>query len=121
LTKSFGLFPQREIGWHEIGEEFTRWTLLWTPWFTIYLHRLVALKMHPQCHDHPWGFIAVLLKGGYWEFHDGLWEWKRPGSVLIRPAEWSHNVVTDENMGVSWSMIITGPKRREWGFQACHD
>lgn len=111
------IFPYKDIGWEEIGEEFTRYTLLWTPWFTIYLHRLVALVAHPQCHDHPWWFVALLLKGGYNEFHDGVWTWRRPGSVLFRPAAFSHNVVTK---GVSWSVIVTGKKKREWGFQDCH-
>lgn len=115
------LFPRRELGWKEINEEFTRWTLLWTPWFTIYLHRLKALKQHPECHDHPWGFVAILLWGGYWEFYDGVWTWKRPGSVLVRPAQWSHNVVTDRTAPVSWSVIITGRKYRKWGFQDCHE
>lgn len=110
------LFPRRDIGWEEIGEEFTRWTLLWTPWFIIYLHRLKALTPHPQCHDHPWSFIAVLLKGGYSEYHNGVWTWRRAGSVLFRPAMFSHNVVT---RGVSWSVIVTGPKYREWNLHSC--
>lgn len=107
------IFPYRDIGWTDIGEEFTRFTLLATPRFTVYLHRLRAFLPHPQCHDHPWSFIAVLLKGGYREFHDGVWTEHKPGTVLFRPAEFSHNVVTT---GVSWSLIVTGPKRRAWGF-----
>ncbi len=109
--------PHRELGWAEIGEEFTRYTLFRSPWFIVYLHRLKAQTAHPECHDHPWSFVAFLLWGGYSEFHDGVWVWRRPGSVLWRPAEWSHNVVTRD---VSWSVIVTGRKKREWGFQGCH-
>ena len=105
------LFPHKDIGWTDIGEDFTRFTLLRTRWCIIYLHRLDAPNPHPQCHDHPWSFVSVLLKGGYSEYAHGTWTWRRPGSILYRPAEWSHNVVTK---GVSWSLVITGPKRRPW-------
>lgn len=106
--------PFKEIGWWDIGEEFTRFQLVKTPWFNIYLHRLKALTYHTHCHDHPWTFLAILLRGGYWEYHVDKATWRRPGSVLYRPAEFRHNVITK---GVSWSLIITGPRRREWGFR----
>lgn len=110
------LLPHKDIGWAEIGEEFTRFTLAKTRWGNVYLHRLKALQQHPDCHDHPWTFWAVLLKGGYWELHEGVWAWRRPGSVLYRPATYTHNVVTE---GVSWSVIFTTPKLRDWGFKTC--
>lgn len=110
------VLPHDEIGWKDIGEEFTRFTLLKTPWFRVYLHRLKALTQHPECHDHPWAFVTFLLWGGYWEYHAPDWTWRRPGSVLYRPAEWTHNVVTD---GVSWSLVVTGAKKRRWSFKSC--
>lgn len=112
------ILPYKDIGWAEIGEEFTRFQLIKTPWFNIYLHRLLALTAHGKCHDHPWSFISVLLRGGYYEFSGDVWVWQKPGSVLYRPAEWRHNVVTTD---VAWSLIITGPRRRDWGFrETCH-
>lgn len=110
------VLPYKDIGWPEIGEEFTRFQLCKTRWFNVYLHRLYCPNTHPNCHDHPWSFVAVLLWGGYWEFHDGHWHRHRPGNVLYRPAEFSHNVVTE---GVSWSVIFTTAKQREWSFKEC--
>lgn len=110
------LFPFKELGWTDIGEEFTRFTLFSSPWFKVYLHRLKALVEPPECHDHPWSFITFILKGGYNEYHDGKWIWRGPGSILYRPAEFSHNVVTK---GVAWSIVIVGNKKRNWGFQTC--
>lgn len=110
------VFPYRILGRPEIEEEFTRFTLLWTPWGAIYLHRLKALIEPPECHDRPWGFVTIIFKGGYWEYAYDFWEWRGPGSILFRPAIWRHNVVTE---GVSWSIIITGRKFREWGFKSC--
>ncbi len=112
------LLPYRDIGWTEIGEEFTRFTFFTCRWLTIYIHRLYAPNPHPDCHDHPWSFVTFILKGGYWETTNGQdWCWRRPGSILYRPAEFSHNVVTRD---VAWSVVITGPKKREWGFNVCH-
>lgn len=111
------LLPHKDIGWTEIGEEFTRYSLLKTRWFAIYLHRLYCPNPHPNCHDHPWHFVAILLRGGYWEkIGDGPFVFRRPGSVLWRPALTSHNVLT---YGVSWSIIICGSKHRDWGFHSC--
>lgn len=109
---------RRDIGWAEIGEEFTRWTLLWTPWFAVYLHRVWAPKVAPKCHNHPWSFVTFILWGGYWEWNRSTdWVWRKPGSVLRRHATWSHNVVTLERP--SWSLVIVGPKLYGWSQHEC--
>jgi hypothetical protein len=107
----------RELGWEEIGEKFTRFTLLKTPWFRVYLHQLNAPGWHPDCHDHPWAFVTLLLWRGYLE-RIGNTDFRRyPGQILYRPAEFSHNVITP--YGTSWSLVITGPTVRKWGFKSC--
>lgn len=116
ILKVLSYLPHKEIGWRDIGEEFTRYTLFKTPWLKVYLHRLKAETAHEQCHDHPWSFITLLLKRGYTEFHSGVWTRHYPGEILFRPATWKHNVVTE---GVSWSIIIAGSRTREWGFVSC--
>ena len=105
-----------EIGWRDIGEEFRRYCLFESRRFNVFLHRVYAPQWHPQCHDHPWSFLAVILWGGYMEQLGGNFYWRRPGSFLWRAAECKHNVA---NSRVSWSLIITGPKRRKWGHHDC--
>ena len=113
------LLPYREIGWKGIGEVFYRFTLMKTPWFNLYLHRLWAPNPHPQCHDHPWWFYTLILKGGYLETQEGVvWTWRSPGTILYRPAEFKHNVVTLKTP--VWSLVLTGPREREWGFLDCN-
>lgn len=107
----------KEIGWEEIGEKFTRFVLWKGRWFNIYLHKLDARRWHPHCHDHPWGFIAVLVRRGYLEQVGDKFYKRRVGSVLFRPATFTHNVITP--FGTSWSVIFTTPKSREWGFKPC--
>lgn len=113
LTK---ILPYKEIGWHDIGETFYRFQLLKTRWFNIYLHWLDAPNEHPQCHDHPWDFWAIILKGGYYEFNNGVWTFRKPGSFLYRPATFAHNVVTPKP---NWSIIFTSAKKREWSMISC--
>lgn len=109
--------PHKEIGWREIGETFTRYAVLRTRWFNIYLHQLHAPNWHPECHDHPWGFVAILLRRGYLEQVGEKTYRRRSGSVLFRPATFLHNVITP--YGTSWSLIFTTSKHRDWGFKPC--
>lgn len=123
--------PFKEIGWQDIGEVFYRYQLLKTRWFNLYLHQLDAPAWHPVgCHDHPWWFITVLLKGGYLEkqsktfFRDAginmnvvTLKRRYPGMILYRGAKHAHDVITP--YGRSWSLVLTGPKSRDWGFLSC--
>jgi hypothetical protein len=120
-------FPFKEIGWKDIGEVFYRYQLAKTRWFNIYLHVLDAPEWHPVgCHDHPWAFLTVLLSGGYLERQairvytktvGSKLNRRWPGMVLYRSAEHAHDVITP--YGTSWSLVITGPKKRDWGFKSC--
>ncbi len=110
------VLPHKEIGWKEIGETFTRFTLLKTPWFNLYLHRLDAPKPHELGHDHSWSFVTCILKGGYYEDSGDGWDWRGPLTVLYRPAEHCHNVYTK---GICWSIVATTRKFREWSLKEC--
>jgi hypothetical protein len=113
-------FEYKEIGWAEVGEIFTRWTLFKRPWLNIYIHRMWAPRPHPHgCHDHPWSFIAIILWGGYYETMRGRTVWRGPGSLLFRPATSSHQTLTDRRP--HWSIIIAGAKIRGWGFHPCKE
>lgn len=107
----------KDIGWAEIGERFTRYALIKTRWFNVYLHQLYAPAWHPDCHDHPWSFVALLLWRGYDEKVGETVHRRRVGSVLWRQSTFSHNVITP--YGTSWSLIITGAGGRAWGFKPC--
>ena len=118
MKRILELFPHSDIGWKDINETFIRYKILETPWFRIYVHNLIAPRSHPQCHDHPWSFIALVLYGGYNEYTVRTgWKYRRPGSILYRPHSWTHNVTTSK-CGM-WSLVLAGPKRWEWGFKSC--
>ena len=88
-------------------------------------------------HDHPWPFITIILKGGYYEhLKNGKRKWRRPGTVIFSRAKRLHRLeLTTEKklmkypdcddchyMGDAqipcWTLFIMGPRRRKatWGF-----
>jgi len=113
------LLPKKELGWTEIGEQFTRYTILRTKYLTVYLHQLSAPNPAPECHDHPWHFWAFILLGGYWEtLNGGPTTWHGPWSILYRHATDTHNVTTPLGR-TNWSLIVASRKTRRWSFKTC--
>lgn len=86
-----------------------------------------------ELHDHPWDFVSIILKGSYLEYlggggpdcyNNGVAKRlvvRRAWRPARRNAEQQHRVIipTDPETGerpVVWTLCITGPERREWGF-----
>ena len=55
--------------------------------FNITLHRILKSDLD-DLHDHPWPWVTVILKGGYWEHTraGNKPKWKGPGCVTIRSS-----------------------------------
>lgn len=87
--------------------------------FNIYLHRFQRSDDDRALHDHPWWNVSILLDGTYTEHTiaaGGVHHQKRyvAGQVKFRRASYAHRIeLTD---GPCWSLFITGPVIREWGF-----
>lgn len=120
---------------HDIGEFMRRW-IFQSPLGTVRLHNIREPDEDREMHDHPWDFVAVILRGGYvedipapatWpglcayppeEDADPTWterlvRW--PGSVVYHRASDAHRIsklLRDE----AWTLVITGPRIRKWGF-----
>jgi hypothetical protein len=98
----------------------------------IYLHKFLRSDDDRALHDHPWWFASVILHGGYSEItasHDGTLKQqlrqapsvrgRGRGVLAYRPAQWRHRVslfVRDGHEQPCWTLIVTGPKTRDWGF-----
>lgn len=98
------------------GPLLRRWVLT-TPLGTLRLHHLVQPDV-AHYHDHPWAFLSVVVRGWYVEeFPDGdrvrrgwlSWAW-RSERMVHRVAEVSP--------GGAWTIVLTGPRRKSWGFLA---
>lgn len=85
----------------------------WFP-FNITLHKICKSDI-PVLHDHPWGYIAIILKGGYIEHVPGDRFCRGPGSIRFRTAEDLHWLELVNDIP-SWSLFFMGKRSREWGF-----
>lgn len=89
------------------------------------IHHILRSDTGRDPHDHPWPFVTIILRGGYWEhrFHeDGIWagtKWHGAGSVLFRRAKDFHMLELPPSK-TAWTMFITGPKQQTWGFKPVH-
>lgn len=92
-----------------------RYTLLKTERFAIRLHHFLRSDEDKCLHDHPWPFVSIILRGGYYEETEEGTHWRRRGSVLRRPAEWRHRVLIPYGRH-AWTLVITGTECRNWGF-----
>lgn len=100
------------------GPLLTRYHVIATRAFGVYLHHLHTSDEDRALHDHPWSFVSILLTGGYFEWTDtqvdGLRRhWRRPLSILYRPAEHAHRL---ELVRPVWTLVIRFRVRRHWGF-----
>ena len=95
-------------------------------WCNIYLHKFLRSDDDRALHDHPWWFVSLVLWGGYKEHHpcpicgDSIRHYCFPyhrtaPSIAFRRAEDAHRVELIDNKPC-WTLVITGPKVREWGF-----
>jgi len=109
-----------------------RYRVFGCKWFKIRVHHI--LQSDYDClHDHPWSFVSVILKGGYWEkttkrqfdaslckWYDNIFKkWYGPGSILYRPAKWRHSLELprcDSGVKSCWTFVIMFRRTREWGF-----
>lgn len=86
----------------------------------VYLHKFMRDDDDRALHDHPWWFVSLILKGGYYEVTDADSVLvRRAGSVAFRAAVHRHRVVLFARAGKllpAWTIVVTGRKSRTWGF-----
>jgi hypothetical protein len=101
----------------------TRYVIVRTPLFAIYVHRMDRPDSRAVLHDHPWDFISFVLRGGYWEMTDTDTR-DQPGwkvkyrlvrRVNVKRATASHYIRHLVRVP-TWTLLLTGPRRRTWGY-----
>jgi len=95
----------------------TRWRLIQTPLFGIYLHRMDGPDPRPTLHDHPWPFISFVLRGGYLERR--IYGADAP-DVLIdrinRKRTTDFHYITRLLRVPTWTLMFVGRRQRVWGY-----
>ncbi len=96
------------------------WIIPRNRWFNIYLHHIRRDDDDRALHDHPWWNVSILLRGAYTEIRQkGYRKTHRAGSIVLRRATCAHRLelpIRNGGIRFCWSLFITGPTIREWGF-----
>lgn len=121
--------PHIEIGGYTEGDEvpdvyLRRWYLIpRNRLLNIYLHQFLRDDDDRALHDHPWDSVSLLVRGSYVEYtpdpenpeRHRYWPYSA-GDMVFRRAEYRHRLELMHPEAPCWTIFITGPKRRDWGF-----
>ncbi len=130
------VFPSEDVGagrsgmlrWHVFGStdraDDSRSLLPCLPSIfgcRVMIHKQTKPDRGPAPHDHPWGFWSFVIKGGYAEVvrHSNgvrLLNVRAPLSLKYRPPEFCHRIYRLLDGVSSWTLVVTTPYRRRWGF-----
>ncbi|WP_428485976.1 hypothetical protein [Rhodopila sp.] len=96
------------------------WIIPRNRWCNLYLHHFLRSDDDRALHDHPWASLSILLRGRYREHlvtgpGKLTVRLRRPFRPILRRAVTAHRVALIDDQPV-WTLFITGPRRREWGF-----
>lgn len=127
LRRLFQRPPDYLIGGAERPYLRRWWIIPRNRWLNVYLHNMLRDDDDRALHDHPWANVSIILRGGYDEHspkYPNEWPWNRelkvkrrkPGGVVFRHAKNVHRLTLPEGQAESWSLFITGPVIRVWGF-----
>jgi len=98
-----------------------RWVLFRCRWFQIVVHNFVR-DDPPDLHDHAWWNVSIVLRGLLVETTLAPTPWGgeaytsrylRAGDVVLRKAGALHRLRV---VNTAWTLFITGPGRRQWGY-----
>lgn len=106
---------RREISDHRGGVYLRRWTLLETPWFAFYLHKMLGPDADRWLHDHPFRFLSVVLRGGYDEEVHAEGNEERVRWFSVKGSSTFHRIVRLHRRP-TWTLVLRGRRHKEWGF-----
>lgn len=103
-----------------------RWYLIpRNPVFNVYLHKFLRDDDDRALHDHPWWFVSLVLRRGYFEMVTPTAygidrQCRTAGNIAFRRATHRHRVVLfrypNGQPKPCWTLVCTGRKKRTWGF-----
>ena len=108
--------PERTYLW--------RLRIIQTPWFALYLHKIMLPDDDRHPHNHPFEFTSLILKGGYTEErYINPWTSRVP---VIRHHRWLttnkmsvgtfHRIISTFGRKPAWTLVFIGRRTQDWGF-----
>lgn len=111
--------PDLQIGGAD-DPYLNRWYVIpRNPVFNIYLHQFMRSDDDRALHDHPWISLSWCLRGEMIEISaaEDSPQMIEDGNWVVRTPTFAHRLIIMPAMrGRVWTLFITGPRLREWGF-----
>ena len=96
------------------------WAIPRNPVFNVYLHCTVRDDDDRALHDHPWPSVSLCLDGHLAEVYRkrGVERIRdfHPGDIVWRGPWARHRLFLPNGSTHAWTLFVTGPRIREWGF-----
>lgn len=100
----------------------TRYHIVRTPWFGVYIHVIHRPDRDRFLHDHPWSFSSVVLRGGYQEETRRnldsftIKKTHKAGSFhRMRLKDGYHSIRTLLRVP-TWTLVFRGKRVKDWGY-----
>lgn len=106
--------PDFIIGPHHAPYLRRWWIIPRNRWFNVYLHEILQDDDDRALHDHPWVNCSIILKGCYVEITPTGRHLRKSWVPIVRRSIAAHRLELVD--GICWSLFITGPIIRQWGF-----
>lgn len=122
--------PDFVIGGQEAPYLRRWWLIPRNPLLNVYLHQILRSDDDRALHCHPWLNLSIILRGYYveimpirqsqatgFDFVQGFTKgrFRLPRDIIFRRAKHRHRLSLDRGIHC-WSLFITGPRIRTWGF-----
>ena len=110
--------PDFVIGAREDPYLLRWWIVPRNRFFNVYVHNVLRDDDDRALHDHPWWSASLMLSGHLKEVLKGDdWRVLSQGDIVLRSARFAHRLAIWNHRGTGvWTLFITGPRVREWGF-----
>lgn len=119
----WALFTKEELSYSPTDPYLTRYRLIQTPWFGIFVHVIHRADREKHAwHDHPWPFVSILLRGGYTEGRPSPFrniisfpKHRKAPSIAYRPRNSFHHIV-ELDRTPTITLMLVGKRQGNWGF-----
>lgn len=101
----------------------TRWRIIDSPLFGIFVHKMHRPDASPILHDHPWPFVSFVLRGSYIEryrdmqrsYQNDRAQLRRVRHINLKRLRDAHYIAKLDRTP-TWTLVFVGRTKRVWGY-----
>jgi hypothetical protein len=97
----------------KIPDYVTRFKIIQTPWFGVWIHKFDHGDSRATLHDHPASFVSLVLRGGYIEIRPtGPRIIRHINIMRIKDCHYISNLLRTP----TWTLLLIGRQKKRWGY-----